>query len=77
MVEEDESIVASHEDIGDGGQSVQVKERPETPVYPPTKRTRQLLPTTGDLSMPIKAMAVSACFALALGAWMRKKDLMD
>ncbi|MDO5708554.1 MAG: VaFE repeat-containing surface-anchored protein [Coriobacteriales bacterium] len=77
MMADDEQIIASHEDISDGDQSVSVVKKPTQPGEPtaPTKRvTGVLMPQTGDLSLPIAAASVLATIALIVGLALRKYE---
>ena len=70
-------IIATHEDISDGGQSVVVNEptTPPSPDQPPAKpTTRSSLPKTGDVALPIGAALVVAACALGLGGLLRVLD---
>ncbi len=67
-VAQDKSVVAKHEDISDGGQSVSVNEPPKTPP------AHKALPKTGDLFVPLKALVVSGILTLAGAALMRWQD---
>ena len=71
MVAQGESIVATHEDISDGGQSVSVTEPPKTPPV------HKVLPKTGDLFVPLKALVVSGVLILVCAAAMRWGDHRD
>ena len=71
MVSEDKSVVATHEDITDGSQSVSVKEPPENPP------SRKKLPKTGDVFVPLKGLVVSGVLTLACAAVMRYQDAKE
>ncbi len=78
-------VIASHQDIGDGGQSLHVNTVPEeqktTPVVPkhttPAQAARGSLPKTGDLVAPFGAFFLASLFALSLGFVLRKHNPDD
>ena len=70
-----ETLVATHEDISDGGQTVTVR-KPSTPPSTPTPKNggTSRLPKTGDVALPTAAVFAAALFALGLGGALRIQD---